>query len=422
MDDTLLGESPSKKRRVPGLQQLQDDDATPRRLHGRPLLRPISPVKHTRRSPSPTAIKSLPDLKYLEKPVSIVPAQKAFSTLPTNVKDLFKSVQRVGLHSEFVPAEIQDDISILLSDVGIDTRESWFIPSPPAASDTDTTSRKEELLSELVALLDIGEKAAISSQLGRHEAAWNSVVHQPLLELAFEEDRGARIRERLNRRDKAAEPRLARVRVENVSSATISGECVPRLSRQDGDTASLGAWSVSQSSAGSTASTEEEPDPFFTPKLFPLDSTVHSKAGSKKVDFAIVLEPEPGSSFHTIIQTILARLTWAPSLSRSVNPSTYGPLIRAPMAIVIETKTVTAARDPLIQLSLMAAAFHRRLHTLPVGRATGGSPLTETGELVTLPLIAITNHRWELFFACDRGGHIVRLTYPTVQLPIKTNR
>jgi hypothetical protein len=153
-----------------------------------------------------------------------------------------------------------------------------------------------------------------------------------------------------------------------------------------------------------------EDESYVTPAPLPLDSTVSSRAGSKKVDFAIVVDPEPGTPFHAVTQTVLGQLARTPWLSASINPSSYSPLISAPTAIVVETKTVTASRDPLVQLGLMAVAIHRRLHTLPVPRATGGDLLTKTSELVTLPLIAVTDHRWELLLACDQGDKIVSST------------
>lgn len=88
------------------------------------------------------------------------------------------------------------------------------------------------------------------------------------------------------------------------------------------------------------------------------------------------------------------------------------PLIKPPIAIAIETKTVTTSRDPLIQLGLIAAAIHQRLHTLPVTNTTSKYLITKTGVIVTLPLIAVTNHRWEVYFGCDRGDTIVRTLHP----------
>lgn len=376
--------------------QYQDEDCTPKGgiQHRRPVLRASAKRSPRRRSPSP--VKTIADLDRLEKPVFITDAETS-STIPPDALDLFKSLRRVSRFNEFVPQDIRDEFTCLL-DGSDDVEDRFFTTSAVIGAD----GSKQEILEELKEVRRICSEAQESSQLCRHEAAWNSAVHHPLLNLAFKDRCGK-------------EPkRRARARVENITSATISGDCVPRWSPADGhdDSASVGVWSVSQDTASSMSTIEEE-DPFWMAQH--LDSTSHSKAGSKKVDFAVVLEPLPDSALQTNIQAVLSLLDSTPLLSRSMSPSTYMPLIKSPTAIAIETKTVTASRDPLVQLGLIAAAIHRRLHTLPVTNATRARPVTKTGVVVTLPLIAVTNHRWEVYFGCDRGDKIVRAFHPRLK-------
>ncbi|KUI71884.1 hypothetical protein VM1G_07471 [Cytospora mali] len=427
----LTLESPPKKR-VRQQDPDPDLDKTPKNiLRRRPVLEPKPPSKRDR-SPSPSSpIKGLADLNRLEKPVTIIPVVTAagYETLQqagAGLQDLYRSIRRVLRFGQFVPIEIQDEFSALIKHRGDEAEDGWFAPRQ--------TRTRERHLEELGKLLDIHHEALEAVTLGRHEAAWNSAVHHPLLTMAFDEG------SRQVTGEKVAED--LRLRVENVTSATIAGDCLPRLNlgmprlqwtmKETGaaDTPSIGAWSISQAttSTSTTASTTasssgtssrtgdllgtkesrtrlDASDPFVQRHLH-LDSTVHTKADSKKVDFAIVCVPKAGTALHTAIQAVLNHMESKPALSYSINPSTYGPLVEALIAITLETKTTSASRDPLIQLGLVAAAIHRRLHTLPVAGATGSSPLTKTGVIVPLPMVVVTNHQWDLYFAHDNGSSI----------------
>ncbi|KAH8743411.1 hypothetical protein F5883DRAFT_593105 [Diaporthe sp. PMI_573] len=358
-------EPPKKRARQDPTPPNQDQEWTPRGVqYRRPALRAVSPDPR-RRSPSP--IKSIADLDRLEKPVFITEAESS-STIPPDAVDLFESLQDISQFDQFIPEDIREEFTSQL-DGSEKIKDRFFTKSAVIGAD----GSKEDLLGDLQEIRRIYFEAQESSQLCRHEAAWNSAVHHPLLTLAFNDRGGKELGQR------------ARARVENITSATIAGDCVPR-------------WSGSPSKRTFTLAQ------YTTAKY--LDSTSHSKAGSKKVDFAVVLVPPPDSVLQNNIQTVLHLLDMAPLLSRSISPSTYMPLIKSPIAIAVETKTVTASRNPLVQLGLIAAAVHRRLHTLPVTKAAGASPVTKTSMLVTLPLIAVTNHRWELYFGCDRGDKI----------------
>lgn len=111
------------------------------------------------------------------------------------------------------------------------------------------------------AILDIQYRAEECRMLQRHESAWNSRVHDPLFSLAFEDGRN-------NHRARGAEEKAAEdirlsnvhlARVENVTSATVTENCVPRwkrtatqLIKKDSEGAvSVLAWSLSETSASS---------------------------------------------------------------------------------------------------------------------------------------------------------------------------
>lgn len=88
-------------------------------------------------------------------------------------------------------------------------------------------------------------------------------------------------------------------------------------------------------------------------------------------------------------------------------PDCYTPLIRAPVAVSIETKVLGGSpEEGRLQLAIWTAAWHQRMEALGIGGK--GRPL-----LPTLPLILTMDHNWMLFFACDRGTKIVCfLSYP----------
>lgn len=83
----------------------------------------------------------------------------------------------------------------------------------------------------------------------------------------------------------------------------------------------------------------------------------------------------------------------------------YGPLRQNPIACAIGTKTSTASVDPMLQLGIWTVAWYRRMdalwHTIHQGDGQG------RGQVVSLPLISIVDQQWSVYFAVDRGDHIV---------------
>ncbi|PSR80911.1 hypothetical protein BD289DRAFT_439843 [Coniella lustricola] len=428
------------------LVELMDLEETPRVMQHRPVFRAPAGKGKKERSPSPgAAIASTADLRRLEKPVVIVDGVTGFRTLSSDVQDFYKSIRRLGHLVHFIPAAIHDEfIDVLQSqDTDEDVMPTWFAP-PTAQHDTDTdtyASEKQHLAKELDLLVNVHYDALESSTLERHEAAWNSAVHYPLLRLAFDDHLV-----KANQHQQHSEPHpQPRIRVENVTSATITGDCTPRLSfgrppvkagdpYTNDDAASVGVWSVTTSSSSTAGDSLggvdlDDRDPFSSnastsqQQRWPLkrqhstphlDAKAHSRFGSKKVDFALVLAPLDNTPLHKAIQTVRSRLQQSLLVSQTINPSKYPPLVDAPIAVAIETKTTSATMNPVVQLGLMAAAMHRRLHTLPVRNATGSHPVSETAMLPSIPLIAVVNHQWDIYFACDRGNEIVCGSLPCI--------
>jgi hypothetical protein len=452
-------ESPSKKRtrRRPERSDTdgrRDQEETPRGLpNRRPILRPVSPKKALR-SLSPSQFTCPKDLQRLEKPVFVV-GEAGFQGLPSDIHELVDDIESIQKdRTPFIPGEVQAELTLINERRGYrKPKDVWFTPRPSqAGTDTNMSRSTQRVLEELGVVLDIRHETEMSSRWERHEAAWNSAVHHPLLRLAFCDGREAVddvYGEETGTESQRAEQQDTRVRIENITAATIAGDCVPHIrdttssatSMPAGGHAQAGrlissrvieyddhvsvlAWSLSMPSSSSSAGSAEDGsdlDP-FTEAPRQVDGTTHSRSGSKKVDFALVLDPKPGTSLYNSVQMVLETLRQSPQQSQSINPCNYKPLLDAPIAVAVGTKTIKAVRDPLTQLGMIAAALHRRLHTLPVKCAAGFHALTDSGILPTWPLITVVDDTWMLYFACDRGRKIVSCSFLLPFCSILTNR
>lgn len=374
----------------------------------RPILQP-TPVRR-RHSPSKrnaSPVKGMSDLQRLRKPVQFAPlpiGRRRKQVLPADVHKLATELSNRVI-SGFLPGRIQEEFAEVVECDLEDLPTVWFREEGEA---TD----KAALLVELRGLRAIHRAAIESAEYGRSEPAWNVKVHQPILDLALDDG--------LWRKDESLpEKDVERhhVGAEYIATATLTGDCIPRLRVQyqsalDDDAASVLACSATSSSA-STASGSYEEDVFEPERPRAIhDATIHSRASSKRVDFALIVTPGRGTALARAINTMIDRLdakglenldAGLPQPSLSINPTTYEPVQRRPMACLIETKIVTDLHDPqvLLQLGFMVAALHQRMD----GFLMGSRP----PAYITIPVISVVCHDWTLHFACDRGTHIVRI-------------
>ena len=105
-----------------------------------------------------------------------------------------------------------------------DVRDSWFTEAN--TQDDDSKAEKHQEFEELVR---INRLATESAELGRHEDAWNILVHARILDLAVGCQRHAPARI-LTEEEEAAVSPSPFVSFEPVSFATIAIDCVPRIS------------------------------------------------------------------------------------------------------------------------------------------------------------------------------------------------
>lgn len=452
--------SPSKRRRVeseaegerepepepdddlPPSARTQDPDKTPmpstktdalRQQYGRislqpsqrPILRPSSPGK---RSSSP--VKAMRDLQRLQKPVRFAQlpslGRRRKEVLPADVHKIVHEISSRTVGG-FIPGILKEEFARMLECDLDDIPAVWFRDDGEASEGSKAEVDKAVLLRELYGLKAILRSAIESAELRRSEPAWNAKVHQPILDLAFGDGLWRDADEQGAWPEGEAESR--RVGAEYVATATLTGDCIPRLRAQyksgpvqeetASDTSSVLACSAT-SSSDSTASGFLDEDVFGNIQDMPRarkvhDGTVHSRAGSKKVDFALVITPGRGTRLAQAIDEMIDRLdaqglanldAGRPQPSLSINPTQYEPLQRRPIASIIETKIVPDPQDPqvLLQLGFMVAALHKRM--------TGFLMHSHPPSYITVPIISVVCHDWTLHFACDRQSHIVCVPAP----------
>lgn len=466
----LSDESPPKRRReldATGTGQLQNDDdeddnppseetptlsrlslsrlAAANNKPPRHTLNPVSPLRRRTRSP----IKVADDLRRLQKPVhvdAIGNPKDALCRLPEDVRNIYTSVRSVAHHHKgFIPGEVREEVEEML---GSDVQSYWFQPIDDGDGDGPTTmrcERREIARAELDNLVRINHSAIESSRLCRYEDGWNVEAHMPMFKHVLDPANS------WNKFQRQQQDHHHQVACEYIASATITADCIPRLGRpgttslrlplstRTGGGSTL-ACSVSNSDAASSTGTDEgaaevdadndDNDDVFTTNdrydhgsagggssnstgnMF-LAGWHSSKGGSKKVDFALVLVPQPSSSLRTAIQQIINLTMSTPS----INQSAYTPLRYNPIAIAVEAKTATASRDPVVQLGFWTAAWHRRMEALrpPLAALADRTATIRTMMMVSLPLISIVNHEWKVYFACDRGTRIVSSSIHTIQ-------
>ena len=320
------------------------------------------------RSSSPT--KSRTGLQLLEKPVNIVDLSGQQQQLPSDVETLYSEIQNaVEFKLGILPSEVPDPAG-------------WLGRQPPShcfrKPELDDPSRVRAVH---VALCRIRRAAMKSAQCQRHEQAWNNMVHTPLLELVFQSN---------NETDREDVPSTHIASYEPVMTATIAGDSIPLLS---------GAGLACSVSASSTGTGEDDED---------IDITqVHSSSSSKKVDYALVLHLSNGSALFKLVRDLANEVAVRDrEPAPHFNQTTYLPVAYAPIAVSIETKPQFSSQDPLIQLGLWTAAWHKRMSYLR-SQLNWSAPDEAPPRLVSLPLIQVVGHHWHMYFACDSGEAIV---------------
>ncbi|KAI0513270.1 hypothetical protein F5B22DRAFT_611886 [Xylaria bambusicola] len=339
-----------------------DVEKTPK---ARKILIPV-PRRPRTRSRSPT--KSRTGLHLLEKPVIV----DTTCALPSDVETLHSDIQNAV---EFKQGILPNDVPNPIEWLGrLPPSHCFRVPEPVP----NVSSRAKEIH---VALCRIRRAALSSAQYQRHEQAWNNMVHTPLLELVFRSDNET------DRED--TQHAHAIVAYEPMMTATIAGDSIPLFSGA-GLACSVSASSVGDSSVDDSIEVTQ----------------VHSSSSSKKVDYALVLRLPDDSTLSKLIRSLVNDVAIRDGESAPhINQTTYLPVTYSPIAVSIETKPQFSSQDPLIQLGLWTAAWHKRMSYLrsQLDWSTTAAPQ----RLVSLPLIQVVGHHWHMYFACDLGSSIM---------------
>ncbi|KAH8661763.1 hypothetical protein BGZ61DRAFT_463605, partial [Ilyonectria robusta] len=233
-----------------------------------------------------------------------------------------------------------------------DTRIRGFMCKSTQASD-ESNADNEAALFDNHAHRGIDNDSIASSDLHRCEAAWNRLVHTPLL--------------------RRATSRFAFIEVEPIASAQIMPAFRP-LSKTGDQTPSQP--SNTRVSSASSASEQDLRTPQTRPSA--VAWSVH-----KMVDFAVVLRAE--KELQNLIDTFLDK---QPYTMATINQTIYEPLRIRPASIFIETKTSPGNMDTAnVQLGVWVAAWHEH-------------------KIITIPVIQVVGRVWTLLFVMDAGAEI----------------
>ncbi|KAI0103269.1 hypothetical protein GGR51DRAFT_251754 [Nemania sp. FL0031] len=366
-DDDLASSIPSDTR-----QLLQD--TTPKLLPTLP--KPSSSTSSPKRQRSTSPIKSRLDLQLLEKPVYISGLEGDItSVLPVDIQSLYTQLQAAGqFQTSIVPVEVRSKVfGQAPADSGLGT----------AAPDPVKTAVAEAVLSRI---RDILHEAVLSTDQQRHECGWNNLVHTPLLKLAF------------NSQLEISKPDVVSVRLEPVMTVPIARDSVPRLQTlfTDSDVSSVLAWSLSHESTGTSQSGDFNP------------AQIRTSSDNRKVDYVVVLDIADNTPLKQTISRLI--MSHRDRTQPHVNQTLYPSISHSPIGLSIETKTTSASRDPLLQLGIWVAAWHKRMTELRALRLQQGvpvgTPTLNDPRVVSVPLIVVTGHDWDAYLACDEGNSI----------------
>ncbi|KAJ8126387.1 hypothetical protein O1611_g7251 [Lasiodiplodia mahajangana] len=312
-------------------------------------------------------------LRFLEKPVHMKSLTLNPSQLPEDVRDLYTRIQSSAIYKEgIVPSEVREEINAMLNG---EVREASF--GKPLAP-TDETGRATAAVRVLhTQVCEILEAAGTSESQRRDEGGWNAHVHGPVLGLVFTS--------LLSRAGfKPQQSRRVAARYEAVYAATITKDSAPCW--EDGSSAVT--VSSTEQSADDSSDRSEKPE------------SIPDRRRTKKVDYVVVLKSLDDKPLQQAIQQAAFNKE---TNTCYVNQIAYNPIFDAPIAVSIETKKSSSHDDRILHLGLWVAAWHKRMYAL---RQRSFSSPPPPLQLVSVPLIQVAGHDWNLYFACDSVSSI----------------
>lgn len=357
-----------------------------------------------RRRVAQKTVKDTDGLRQLAKPITVeAPGNKPKDMLRREVWALHDRIRAAVFHRNILPWELRSELEDQLSD-----EPSEYTVPPSDVTEAEVAAAQLEKQQELRALREIQISASLSAAKQRYEDAWGLEVVGPMLKLAFGPER--------------VKAEHHQVVCELLASATISEDCVPRMRAQAAPSPALfasalasaagPAWdkpptaessdsvsvmACSLSETRSSLSSEWESD---------RDSAVldrHTRTGSKKVDFGVVVVPGKDTPLREAVQ----RAAFG-GAQCSINQTTYSAVRYSPIAVSIELKRKLQTRDPVVQGGVWLAAWHRKWEAMRTAA-------NAADRIITLPFIVVTEHQWEIFFLQDNGADMVGFFSPILR-------
>ncbi|KAI0411001.1 hypothetical protein F5X98DRAFT_358294 [Xylaria grammica] len=343
-----------------------------------------SQAKRSRGSPT----KSRSILQLLEQPPSFQALDQGMvDLLPSDIRQLYCEINTASLWKQhIIPIETRERV------------EERFGKFPDTVF---RVSPSEDALPMLDSLYKILSNAVEATKFNVHEDYWNNMVHTPLLNQVFDRE--------------GTPERGAAVRVLPATCVSIAPDSSPWCQSKGTQTPtdqSNDAVTVAASSGAHQTEQTEQTEPTQT----------NRGQDSKKVDYLLVLDLDEGTELHKVIASLVNNLALKENraVPPHVNQTTYPIAAYRPIAVSIETKRGLASTDPLTQLVIWTAAWHKRMRylrweltlsklaTWPRDQqpGTGAEGEGTTTRLVSVPLIQVVGHQWQIYFACEKGANI----------------
>lgn len=286
------------------------------------------------------------------------------AALPSDVQDLYDALVMAEHGEGILPPTLADIPGMNLRDI-----RPYMWQQADKATNTRSTGTGAQPSDRSVAdkhrrILEIVKLSNESSDLHRSEAAWNTMVHYPLLyELTS----------------------FSSVRVEPITSAQIDPAFRPSFPSQPYDDASSQKTGSSFSNMGSMSGYDSNA---------PSSRRNATKSVHKMVDFALILAPD--EDLEALIETFSKS-----SPTATVNQTAYYPLKSRPAPVFIETKTSAGNIEAAnVQLGVWIAAWHESIRSIM--RLSG-----DVERIITVPIIQVVEGVWTLMFAVDAQTEIV---------------
>ncbi|KAI0115540.1 hypothetical protein GGR51DRAFT_411117 [Nemania sp. FL0031] len=343
------------------------------------------------------------DLLTLETPVRITPWRRGHVKEQEGflkVQKLYETIATYTAGQGIIPNEVHLPYftAIFEDDMGVPPLQSHYRTEPMHWAITDNNPLLNDpahAAFEFAILHNLKLEAAFTHGNGGHESHWMSAVYAPLLHYAFD-----------------------RIRLVNVSTATMEGDSIPMLRRPKivpGGGTSNGLDITSKfcmTVTGSSVSSIDSHSNFTVQGTKDPRHLAHiqTRSSAKIVDYAIVLNSPYNSPLQQTIFDLLTRIS--DSGRRHVNQSSHQLLCDDIIAVSIEAKTNVSGVDPILQLALWTAAWHKRMKALR--REVFARHITSIPQederwklrmhekqkrLITVPVITIVGHQWDMYFA-----------------------